>query len=138
MIRLASLTKTIDRSWGPGRLLTSAVCMVFLVACGGDRGNPPSPPSPPSNGAPAIASCGTSQKTENNRTAYQAQAIDGDTLTFSISGGADAGSFTIGSAGNLVFNAPPNFGLPTDRYRHILARSGVPRQRFCHQKAVAI
>lgn len=97
--------------------LTIAACGILaLTACGGDDGNPPPSPPPPSNSAPTITSAATSQVTENNQGAYQTQATDpdGDPLTFSISGGADASLFTINGTGSLVFNAPPNFELPGD------------------------
>ncbi|WP_299323310.1 PQQ-dependent sugar dehydrogenase [Parasphingopyxis sp.] len=97
------------------RFLASAASILVLNACGGD-GNAPPPPPPPANTAPSITSAGTAQVTENDRNAYQTQVSDpdGDTLTYSISGGADASLFSINSAGALVFNARPNFDLPAD------------------------
>ena len=96
------------------RLTAAAACTFALAACGGD-GSPP-PPPPAGNSAPTITSAATSQVTENNQGAYQTQATDpdGDALTFSISGGADASLFTINGTGSLVFNAPPDFELPAD------------------------
>ena len=45
----------------------------------------------------------------------QPAGIDGDTLTFSISGGADAALFDIdSSSGALSFLAAPDFENPTD------------------------
>ena len=38
----------------------------------------------------------------------------GQTVTFSLSGGVDAGLFTITPAGVLTFNTVPNFEMPTD------------------------
>ncbi|MEM7292493.1 MAG: cadherin domain-containing protein [Pseudomonadota bacterium] len=35
-------------------------------------------------------------------------------LTFSIDGGVDAGLFNIDGSGNIAFNTPPNFEVPTD------------------------
>src|SRR5262249_45106311 len=56
--------------------------------------------------------------TENTTAATTVTATDPDaaqTLSYSITGGPDAGKFTISSAtGALSFIAPPNFELPTD------------------------
>ena len=38
----------------------------------------------------------------------------GDTATYSITGGADSGMFSITSGGVLTFNTPPNFEIPGD------------------------
>ena len=55
---------------------------------------------------------------ENNTAVMTMTATDpdaGQTLSYSISGGADAGKFTIGSTtGALSFITAPNFELPTD------------------------
>lgn len=98
------------------RFLASAACILSLTACGGDDGNPPPPPPPPANSAPTITSAAAAQSVENTATAYQVQAndADGDSLTYAISGGADASLFAINASGSLRFNAPPNFELPRD------------------------
>ncbi|MCU7924119.1 MAG: DUF4347 domain-containing protein, partial [Candidatus Thiodiazotropha sp. (ex Dulcina madagascariensis)] len=55
---------------------------------------------------------------ENQTTVTTVSAFDsdtGDTLTYSISGGADAALFgIIGASGVLTFNAAPDFEVPTD------------------------
>jgi hypothetical protein len=56
--------------------------------------------------------------TENTTVVTTVTATDADagqTLSYSISGGADAGKFTIGSTtGSLSFLTAPNFEAPTD------------------------
>jgi hypothetical protein len=69
--------------------------------------------------APSITSPVTVSIPENQTVAQDVQATDPDlpaqTLTFSISGGADAALFSINpSTGVLVFLTPPNFEAPTD------------------------
>ncbi|ODP37129.1 PQQ-dependent sugar dehydrogenase, partial [Sphingomonas turrisvirgatae] len=74
-------------------------------------------PSPSAaNRAPTFTSAATASVVENSTAAYTATATDpdGDALTFSIAGGADAARFTIGSGGALVFTPAPNFELPGD------------------------
>ncbi len=101
--------------------LTAALSAAALAACGGGGGggsSPPPPPPPPVNAAPTFTSAGNASAAENgNASGYTATATDadGDTLTFSISGGADAALFSIdGASGLLSFNAPPNFEIPGD------------------------
>jgi hypothetical protein len=73
------------------------------------------PPSITSNGGGANASVSA---TENSVAATTVTASDpdaGSTLTYSITGGADAARFTIDSAtGVLTFVSAPNFEAPTD------------------------
>jgi len=69
-----------------------------------------------SNGGAASAAISVA---ENSRAVTTVKATDADlpaqTLTYSISGGADAARFTINaSTGVLSFIAAPNFELPTD------------------------
>ena len=90
--------------FGVGLLLT-------LAACGGD-----SAPSGNDNSAPAITSAGAASVAENaSGTVYTATAndADGDTVTFSISGGADAALFSISGAA-VSFLTPPDFEAPGD------------------------
>ena len=79
---------------------------------------PPPPPPPPPNAAPVFTS-GTSASFAENATgiAYTATATDsdGDTLTYSISGGPDSTRFTIDSnTGEIRFSATPDFENPID------------------------
>jgi len=74
------------------------------------------------NEAPVITSNGggataTVNVAENSSAVTWVEAIDdeGDSLTYSISGGADAASFSIdGATGALRFVSAPNFESPTD------------------------
>ena len=66
---------------------------------------------------PVITSGAAITATEGQTAAgtITATDADGDALTFTISGGADAGDFGIGSvSGALTFNAAPDFANPTD------------------------
>ncbi len=67
--------------------------------------------------APVITSSNTASVAENSTAVITLTATDadlpGDTLTYSLSGGADQGAF--GIVGNIVsFNTAPDFEVPTD------------------------
>lgn len=93
---------------------------LLLAACsgGGNGGGTPTPtPTPPPvNSPPSFTSAATASIIENAALAYQATASDpdGNPITFSIAGGADAPRFAITAAGALSFVASPNFDLPAD------------------------
>ncbi len=100
----------------PARALT-CLGMATLFGCGGDS----SAPAVQANRPPVFSSATTANVPENTAgTVYSAAATDpdGNTLTYSISGGADAARFTITSAGALSFAAPPDFENPTDADRN--------------------
>jgi hypothetical protein len=92
--------------------------LALLAGCGGDGGGgaPPPPPPPPANQTPSFTSAGTASVIENQAEAYQATASDpeGNLVTFSVSGGADAARFTISATGLLRFVSPADFELPAD------------------------
>ena len=95
------------------RIFPIAGSVLLLSACGGDGSS-----TPPSNmnSAPAITSAGAASVAENTSgTAYTATANDpdGDTVTFSIGGGADATLFSISGAA-VSFASPPDFENPGD------------------------
>lgn len=87
-----------------------------LSACGGGGGDGAPPPT--GNQAPSFTSAAQVAVAENTSGAFYtatASDPDGDALTFSISGGADATRFTISaSPGALSFVAPPDFEAPAD------------------------
>ncbi len=86
-----------------------------LSGCGGDGGSVT--PAPAANQPPVFSSATTATAVENTTAAvYQAVASDpnGDAVTYSIVGGADAARFTISATGQLSFVAPPNYDLPAD------------------------
>ena len=73
------------------------------------------------NEAPTLTSAGTATTVENvstSQTVYTVAATDPDagaTLTYAISGGADASLFNINpTTGAVTFKASPNFEAPTD------------------------
>lgn len=86
-----------------------------LAACGGGSGMTSSPTV--ANRAPVFTSGTAVSVVENSvAAAYAASATDadGDPLTYSLAGGADAARFSISSSGQLSFVASPNFDLPAD------------------------
>jgi glucose/arabinose dehydrogenase len=103
---------------------TALVMLLALAACssggngggGGGGGSTPTPTPTPANAAPSFTSGTAATIAENTAAAYQAAATDpnGDPVTFSIAGGADAARFTITGAGALSFAPAPNFDLPAD------------------------
>lgn len=81
-----------------------------------------------SNRAPAFTSAATASVAENTAgTFYVAAATDpdGDTLTFSLVGGADQALFRVTAAGALSFAAPPDFEAPADANRDNVYRVDV-------------
>ncbi|RKR03730.1 cadherin domain-containing protein [Maricaulis maris] len=86
---------------------------------GGGGGSSPTPTPPPTNtNPPVFTSAETAGVDENvTGTIYTATATDadGNSVSFSISGGADASLFSINSTtGAVTFNAPPDFENPAD------------------------
>jgi hypothetical protein len=92
-----------------------AACSL-LAACSGGSTSPPPPPPPPPNSAPSFTSAAAASVPENSVAAYTATASDpdGNVLTYSIVGGADAARFTITPGGTLSFVQQPNFEAPVD------------------------
>jgi len=89
--------------------------LTTLTACGGGGGSEGS--NLPANNAPVFSSGTTANIIENNATAMSITATDadGDTLTYSLTGGVDQGKFSINSSsGVLSFTSAPDFELPTD------------------------
>ena len=92
----------------------SAAAAITLAACSDST---PDAPPPPGNMAPTFTSGASANAAEDSTGAvYTATASDpdGDALTFSISGGADASRFSITAGGDLTFDEPPNFERPRD------------------------
>ena len=85
-----------------------------LTSCGGGGG---SGTPPAANNAPVFTSGASAAVVENTaQVFYSATAsdADGDSLSYSISGGPDAARFTISTSGALQFTTAPNFDLPRD------------------------
>lgn len=96
----------------PNALMTSTLA-IALASCGsGDGGTT----TPPANRPPVITSQAAVSIAENITTVYNATATDadGNTITFSISGGADAALFSITATGALTFKVAPDFENPAD------------------------
>ncbi len=91
-----------------------ALPCLMLASCGG--GGSSGDGGTAANAPPSFTSLQTASVTENITAAYQASATDpdGNALTFTIDGGADAGRFAITAAGALRFSAAPDFDLPGD------------------------
>ena len=97
---------------------------IFLLsACGGDEESPAPPPTPTPaptpvgpNTAPTFTSGTAASIIENGTLAYQGLASDAqnDPITLSISGGADAGLFSLDVTGRMIFRTAPNFDMPGD------------------------
>ncbi len=68
------------------------------------------------NDAPQITSSASVKAAENQTavTTVTATDVDGDPLSYSITGGADSALFSISSGGVLSFNSAPDFENPTD------------------------
>ena len=92
--------------------------LLVVGGCGGSSGGTPTPtPTPtPTNTAPTFTSAATASVVENAALTYQAAATDaeGNAISYSISGGADAGKFALSGSGALTFTSAPNFDLPGD------------------------
>lgn len=92
--------------------IAAAVSLLLAGACEDSV-----PSTPPANSAPSFTSATAISVAENAAgTIYQAAATDsdGDSIGFTIAGGADAARFTLTPAGLLSFVASPNFEAPSD------------------------
>jgi glucose/arabinose dehydrogenase len=91
--------------------------LLLVPACsGGGSGSGGTPTPMPGNQPPHFTSTSTASVVENSLDAYQATAADpdGNALTYSIAGGADASRFTITAAGLLRFVSAPDYEAPAD------------------------
>ena len=92
-----------------------ALASIILAACGGGGGGS----DPVINSAPTFGDSSVSIEVAENTTAviYTAQASDanGNSITYSLSGGADQGKFNIGaSSGEVRFVNAPDYDAPDD------------------------
>ena len=97
-------------------ILSLSIALSFL-ACGGSSGGGGETPPPPTNRAPVFTSTANFSVAENQTEvgSVTASDADGDTLSFSITGGADSALFNINStSGLLSFNTAPDFESPSD------------------------
>jgi glucose/arabinose dehydrogenase len=103
--------------FSPFRGAAGAAALAVLASCGGgDGGSGGGGGGTPANSAPRFSSAASASVVENATSAYQATATDadGDALTFTLAGGADAARFTLSSSGLLQFVSPPDFEQPAD------------------------
>ena len=98
------------------KLSAAFLTLVLVSACGGGSGGSSSGAAGGGNSAPLITSGNTYSVAEGATSigTVSASDVDGDNLTFSLSG-ADAGVISIGStSGALSFNSPADFENPAD------------------------
>jgi Ca2+-binding RTX toxin-like protein len=91
--------------------LTDTQAIAVTVTDVAETGNPPVITS---NGGGPTATINVAENTTAVTTVTATDA-DGNTLTFSLAGGADAALFTISAGGVLSFLAAPDFEAPTDQ-----------------------
>ena len=101
----AVITVTVTDDGGTANGGVNAVSQMFTVTVNA------------ANAAPMITSPAMASAAENQTFAIDVQATDdldseGAGLTYSLTGGADQASFTIGATGALNFIAAPNFEVP--------------------------
>lgn len=126
---VAELCISLDRCTGDrgfrapirSRLLFITSAVFLLASCDGNSGSVVTPPPPPVNLPPVITSAATVTSQEGQTAPfYNVTATDaeGATLTFAISGGADAARFQLDARGALSFRAAPDFESPIDEDRN--------------------
>jgi glucose/arabinose dehydrogenase len=98
--------------------IRAALCVlvIWVAACTGDNDGSGAPP-PPANRAPIFTSLGAASVAENTAGAFYtatATDADGNPLSFTVAGGADAARFSITAGGALSFVAAPDFEAPGD------------------------
>ncbi len=103
------------------RLAFLLISSLAVSACGGGGGSTSTPVAttpPTANSAPTFTSSNTTNVAESvTGTAYTATAsdADGNSLSFSISGGADAVHFSVDAgSGDVSFITAPDFENPSD------------------------
>ena len=97
------------------KLALMAFSILTLTACSGGGGGS----DPVVNSAPAFANSNVSIEVQENSTGviYSASATDaeGNTINYSLSGGADQSQFSIGTSnGELQFKNSPDYENPSD------------------------
>ena len=102
-------------------IINKLLPLLILTACGGGGGGGSSSGGGDGgynpNNPPVIDGSTTSYSVIENQTSaftVSASDADGDSLTYSISGGEDGSLFNISSAGIVTFITAPDFEVPTD------------------------
>ena len=107
-------------SKSPSRLKLALIALtaIILAACGGGVEIVSNGSTSESNQAPTFSASSASISVQENTTGviYTAQATDaeGNTITYSLSGGTDQSQFSISSSGELQFNSSPDYDNPRD------------------------
>ncbi|WP_445355686.1 Ig-like domain-containing protein [Microbulbifer sp. EKSA008] len=99
-----------------GKGLTTILPLLFVSACGGGGGSSASDSSS-SNRAPEFVSGSTATIAENSSgtlLTLSANDPDGDSIIYSLAGGADQSHFLIDNGNLLRFGIAPNFENPAD------------------------
>ena len=102
-------------------IINKLLSLLILTACGGGGGGGSSSGGGDGgynpNNPPVIDGSTTSYSVIENQTSaftVSASDADGDSLTYSISGGEDGSLFNISSSGIVTFITAPDFEVPTD------------------------
>ena len=102
-------------------IINKLLPLLILTACGGGGGGGSSSGGGDGgynpNNPPVIDGSTTSYSVIENQTSaftVSASDADGDSLTYSISGGEDGSLFNISSSGIVTFITAPDFEVPTD------------------------
>lgn len=96
---------------------SAALLVMGIASCGGGEGGGGSTAPASPNRAPSFSSSGQASVAENSSAhVYRPTATDADhdSVSFSITGGADAAFFTLGTQGELYFKQAPNYDLFAD------------------------
>ena len=101
------------------KLVLIVITSIVLAACGGGVEIVSNGSTSESNQAPTFSTASASISVQENITGviYTAQATDaeGNTITYSLSGGTDQSQFSISSSsGELQFNSSPDYDNPND------------------------
>jgi hypothetical protein len=96
----------------------ASLCVIALSGCGGGGSSGGGGGGGAANRAPQITSASTASVTENATSALTLAAsdADGDAVSFAVTGGADAGAFTV-SGTSLAFRNAADFERPADSNR---------------------
>ena len=95
------------------------ITLIVIAACGGGVEIVSNGSTSETNRAPTFSASSAAISVQENSTGviYTAQATDaeGNTITYSLSGGTDQSQFSIGSSsGELQFNSSPDYDNPND------------------------
>lgn len=105
-----------ERARARSTIFVTLALAALLGSCGDDDGS-----NPPQNGLPVFTSASAVSVSESQSGVFYtatASDPDGDSLTFTLSGGTDVAQFQISASGALSFRAQPDFEAPADADRN--------------------